>query len=163
MKFPIRKIILPNNTFSKLLLTTATPQLTNFNKYKSSYGWIYKKQFNGNIGNKIIYDVLTYAKYDYNRDEPQDSCFIKTILYTNDYEYSIHENCKLEFLTIDNNIDYSHINMTYTLSDTNNDDRYGVGKYSIPTYIYKDLNMSQYFNDDMHNKFNYMNKIISKK
>ena len=70
MKLPINKMILPTNSFSKLLLTNTTPNLSSISRHQTGFGWIYKKHYQGHISSDIIYNILTYAKYDYDREEP---------------------------------------------------------------------------------------------
>lgn len=170
MKFPIHKIIFPNHTFSKLLLTNNIPTVYNDNRYKTSFGWICKKEYRGTTNllnnnlqssmqsntlqsnnNNIIYDIVTFAKYDYNREQPNDACLSKVILYSKDYEYSIHENCKLEFYN-----NYNNVKMNYNISDTNSCIK--IGDYSIPYLIYKNINMSDYYNDEMKKYYNNINQ-----
>jgi hypothetical protein len=164
MKFPVRKIILPDRSFSKLLLYDFTPIVKSCNRYKNNDCWLSTKEFSGYIGNGITYDIITYAKYDYNRNKPNDICNIKTNIYSKDYNYSVHERCKIELYGIDGHIEDNYINMSYDIFENNkfNGPKNRKGDYTIPLDLYKKLDMSYYFNDAMKNKYDYLKKIILK-
>lgn len=132
--------------------------------YKNNGHWLSAKELSGKIGNSITYDIFTYAKYDYNREQPNDTCNIKTNIYSKDYNYSVHERCKIELYDTDGHIEDSYIRMNYDIFENNkfNRDKCRKGDYAIPLDLYKTLDMSYYYNHDMKNKYDYLKKIILK-
>jgi hypothetical protein len=163
MKFPIKKIILPDKSFSKLLLSDFKPTIVSYNKQKISSGWLFTKQYSGKIENSISYDIYTHAKYDYNRYEPNDTCNIKVTVYSKDYNYSVHERCKI-VNNMNNYTDDINVYMNYAIFDNNkfNNNSFRNGTYDLPLDLYKILDVSHYFNDKIKNKYDYLNNIISK-
>jgi hypothetical protein len=169
MKFPSKKIILPNQSFSKLLLCEYKyPKLVSFNRQKGSYGWLSTKQYSGKIkGNEgISYDIYTYAKYDHNRVEPNDTCSIRTNIYSKNYEYSINERCKIEFFTMFDMNDYNiHITMIYDIFENENKlspNRYSQCEYKIPFELYKKLDMSYSYTPNMSINYICLKELIER-
>jgi hypothetical protein len=176
MRFPVKKIILPNNSFSKLLLCEYNyPKLISYNSQKGSYGWLSTKIYSGKIkGNEgISYDIYTYAKYDYNRVEPYDTCSVRTNIYSRNYEYSINERCKIEFFTIYDNVETNtfmgcynnNITMIYDIFDNENKrspNRYSQCEYKIPFELYKKLDMSYSYTPNMSINYNCLKELIER-
>ena len=161
MKFPINKIILPNKSFSKLLLCDFKLNIINSNIYKTcNDDWMATKYFNGTIDD-IFYNIVTNTIND-NNEQPNNIYDINLSIFSKENNFLIYEKCSINTIK-----DIKDINLKYSIFE--NSIIEGVlykyrnnNEYNLPLEKYKILDVSMNHNYRIKENYNKINELITK-